>query len=73
MIPRKTQSRDEETKANSRHNMLQYLVAGGIIPNLPNTAKVVCETVGSSIENETIPCFDAAGKRIPSEIGPMNM
>ena len=59
--------------------MSQYLVAGGIIPSLPNTGEIVWETVASSIEgygsttdNEAIPCFDTAGKCIPSEIGPVN-
>ena len=62
-----------------RLTVSQYLVAGGIIPTLLNTAQVVWEIVASSIEgygsttdNEAIPCFDTAGKCIPSEIGPMN-
>ena len=56
----------------------QHLVFNNVIPSLPNTPEVVWETgasfvegCGSTTDSAEIPCCDASGKCLPSEIGPM--
>jgi hypothetical protein len=56
----------------------QHLIDREIIPSLPNTAEVVWNNGVSFIEGcgpitsgQGIPCCNADGKGIPSEIGPM--